>query len=242
MRTLFIAIAAAITLSLGLLFFASVSLANYIDPVAFLIVGGGTVLVTVLRSGLAPFAQSLAVLCRRKVNGAARLDALASAFHEMALIARRDGPVALEHHKVDDPFLSDGLARFVDGADEERLRLYLERELARLEEHHAAQIDCWRGWIDHAPAMGLIGTIIVKGFKESKVTKVLLVRKGFKDLWVVGPVNKDQLVRKDRLVKLFMLVNKEQQVLKDFKVIKVLQDHKELLVLKGFRDQVLVVY
>jgi chemotaxis protein MotA len=160
MRTIYIAIAAAVSLAVGLLFFASVSLSNYIDPVAFLIVGGGTVLVTVLRSGLAPFVQSLSVICRRNVNGAARLDALASAFHEMALIARRDGPVALEHHKVDDPFLTDGLARFVDGADEDRLRLYLERELARLEEHHAAQVDCWRGWIDHAPAMGLIGTII----------------------------------------------------------------------------------
>ncbi len=160
MRTIYIAIAAAVALSLGLLLFASVPLLQYIDPVAFLIVGGGTVLVTVLRSGVAPFAQSLAVLSRRKVDAASRLDVLAGSFHEMALIARRDGPVALEHHQVDDPFLSDGLARFVDGADEERLRIYLERELARLEEHHAAQIDCWRGWIDHAPAMGLIGTMI----------------------------------------------------------------------------------
>lgn len=160
MRTIYIAIVAAVALSIGLLLFASVPLSQYIDPVAFLVVGGGTVLVTVLRSGFAPFAQSLAVLWRRKVDATARLDALAVAFHEMALIARRDGPVALEHHPADDPFLLDGLARFVDGADEERLRLYLERKLARLEEHHAAQIDCWRGWIDHAPAMGLIGTMI----------------------------------------------------------------------------------
>ena len=160
MRTIYIAIAATIALALGLLVFASTPLMHYVDPVAFLIVGGGTVLVTVLRSGFAPFVHSLGVLFRRKVDASARLDALAGSFHEMALIARRDGPVALEHHQVNEPFLSDGLARFVDGADEERLRLYLERELARLEEHHAAQVDCWRGWIDHAPAMGLIGTMI----------------------------------------------------------------------------------
>ncbi len=160
MRMIYLAIAATIALALGLLVFASVPLAQYLDPIAFLIVGGGTVLVTVLRSGLEPFAHSLAVLSRRKVDASARLEALAGSFHEMALIARRDGPLALEHHPVDDPFLSDGLARYVDGADEERLRLYLERALVRLEEHHLAQVDCWRGWIDHAPAMGLIGTMI----------------------------------------------------------------------------------
>jgi chemotaxis protein MotA len=135
-------------------------LAQYIDPFAFLIVGGGTVLVTVLRSGWEPFQKSLSVLLRRKIDGSVRLEKLATQFHEMALIVRRDGPLALEHYQVDDAFLADGLARYVDGADAERLRLYLERELVRLEEHHLAQIDCWRGWIDHAPAMGLIGTMI----------------------------------------------------------------------------------
>jgi hypothetical protein len=81
MRTIYIAIAAAVALSLGLLLFASVPLSQYIDPVAFLIVGGGTVLVTVLRSGFTPFAQSLAVLSRRKVDAATRLDALVVSFH-----------------------------------------------------------------------------------------------------------------------------------------------------------------
>lgn len=159
MRKIYIAIAIALALAMALLLFSSVALSNYLDPVAFLIVGGGTLLVTLLRSGPEPFLQSILAVFRRGSDAQARIEALAGAFHDMALIARRDGPLALEHHKVDDPFLANGLARFVDGADEERLSIYLERELVRLEEHHLAQIDCWRGWIDHAPAMGLIGTM-----------------------------------------------------------------------------------
>ena len=159
MRKIYIAIAAAVALALALLLFASVPLSNYIDPVAFLIVGGGTVLVTLLRSGFEPFVHSLSAVFRRQSDAAARMEALAVSFHEMALIVRRDGPLALEHHAVDDPFLAHGLARFVDGANDERLGIYLERELSKLEEHHLAQVDCWRGWIDHAPAMGLIGTM-----------------------------------------------------------------------------------
>lgn len=140
--------------------FAPTTLMQYVDPVAFLIVGGGTVLVTVLRSGVAPFLQSLRIISRHRVDRLARTEQLAHAFGEMALIVRRDGPLALEHHKVDHEFLAQGLARYVDGADEARLQVYLERELSRLDDHHLAQVDCWRGWIDHAPAMGLIGTLI----------------------------------------------------------------------------------
>jgi len=159
MRKTTLALGVAAAAALALLLLAPVSLMQYVDPIAFLIVGGGTVLVTLLRSGIDPFRHSLAAILRRGQDGAARVEILAQIFNELALIARRDGPVALEHHKVDDSFLANGLARFVDGADEERLRHFLDRELSRLEEQHLAQLDCWRGWIDHAPAMGLIGTI-----------------------------------------------------------------------------------
>ena len=78
----------------------------------------------------------------------------------MAKIARGQGPVALEKYQVADPLLAEGFARFVDGADEESLSRFLERELEKHDERNIAQMDVWRGWIDHAPAMGLIGTII----------------------------------------------------------------------------------
>lgn len=150
-----------ISLFVGLAFvFAPSTVMQYVDPLAFLIVGGGTVLVTVLRSGLAPFLQSLRIIARRRMDRLARSEQLAHVFGEMAILVRRDGPLALEHHQVDDEFLAQGLARYVDGADEARLQIYLNRELTRVDDHHLAQVDCWRGWIDHAPAMGLIGTLI----------------------------------------------------------------------------------
>ena len=160
MRKILVGLSVIAVSALALFFFAPANAMQYFDPVALLIVGGGTVLVTVLRSGLTPFVQSIRVIVRQHHDRISRTEALAQSFGEMSLIARRSGPLALEHHKVDEPFLAHGLARFVDGADEARLQHYLERELARLDDHHHAQVDCWRGWIDHAPAMGLIGTLI----------------------------------------------------------------------------------
>ncbi len=160
MRKILVSLSIVAVSALALFFFAPANALQYVDPIAMLIVGGGTVLVTVLRSGITPFVESLRTITRRSHDRLARTEALAQSFGEMSLITRRSGPLALEHHKVDEPFLAQGLARFVDGADETRLQSYLERELSRLDEHHHAQIDCWQGWIDHAPAMGLIGTLI----------------------------------------------------------------------------------
>ena len=159
MRTTPILISVIFAVALAGFAVAPSAVAQYADPSAFILVFGGTIIVTLMRSGVRPFATSLRTLSRADINTAARTEALANSFCEMATIVRRSGPIALEHYKIDDDFLAQGIARFVDGADEDKLIHHLDRELEVLDEDNLSQMEVWRGWIDHAPAMGLIGTI-----------------------------------------------------------------------------------
>jgi chemotaxis protein MotA len=160
MRATPILIAVFAALALAGLVLAPPSVTQYVDPYALLIVSVGTIAITLMRSGARACIASLRTIFSPEQDLMQRREALAAVFSDMATIARRQGPVALEKYQVDDPLLAEGLARFVDGADEESLSRFLERELEKHDEKNSAQIDVWRGWIDHAPAMGLIGTII----------------------------------------------------------------------------------
>lgn len=135
-------------------------LSALLDPLAFALVAGGTLIVAMLRSGPEAFAYAFAALKRRSEPASERQDRLAAEFTAMAGIARRSGLVALEFHPVEDPFTERCLAHLVDGADEERLTAILDRELASLDEANTRAIDAWQGVVDLAPAIGLIGTLI----------------------------------------------------------------------------------
>lgn len=135
-------------------------LAALLDPVSFVLVAGGTLIVALLRSGPEAFTNSFRALMQRFEPSSARQERLAAEFTAMAGIARRSGFVALEFHPVEDPFTERCLAHLVDGADEERLASILDRELVELDEANMRAIDAWQGVVDLAPAIGLIGTLI----------------------------------------------------------------------------------
>ena len=48
----------------------------------------------------------------------------------------------------------------VDGADEGKLVTQMNSEIASMKSRHAAVKDCVKAWVDLAPAMGMIGTLI----------------------------------------------------------------------------------
>jgi chemotaxis protein MotA len=78
----------------------------------------------------------------------------------VADIARKNGPVALEHAVVSDPFLAQGLRYIADGYDKDFIRDTMERDrdnfLQRLDEGSKV----YRAIGDCAPAWGMIGTIL----------------------------------------------------------------------------------
>jgi len=79
---------------------------------------------------------------------------------ELAGIARKDGMMALEGQEVPDKFFEKGLQMLVDGADEGKLAAQLNQEIKSMRSRHEANQGVLKAWVDLAPAMGMIGTLI----------------------------------------------------------------------------------
>ena len=87
-------------------------------------------------------------------------DELVTKMVELAGIARKDGMMALEGQDVPDKFFSKGLQMLVDGADEAKLTAQLTQEIKAMKARHESNQNVVKAWIDIAPAMGMIGTLI----------------------------------------------------------------------------------
>merc|ERR1712230_337197 len=79
---------------------------------------------------------------------------------ELAGIARKDGMMALEGQETPDTFFDNGLQMLVDGADEEKLTVQLKKGLKAMVTRHEKNIGVCQSWVDIAPAMGMIGTLV----------------------------------------------------------------------------------
>lgn len=134
-------------------------LAQLFDPVACAIVGGGTLLATLLRAPARDAiraASALRVLARRPFDGDTLLDQVAA----QSRIAKRHGIVALDRSVIADPDVAAAIAAIVDGAIPREVEALLRyRRQARIERHVAAA-DVWSGAAEAAPAMGMVGTLV----------------------------------------------------------------------------------
>lgn len=68
--------------------------------------------------------------------------------------------MALEGQPVPDKFFEKGMQMLVDGADEQKLIKQMNSEIASMKGRHAETTGCITSWVDIAPAMGMIGTLI----------------------------------------------------------------------------------
>lgn len=129
-----------------------------LDPLALLIVIGGTALATVLRTPareLARAVRALAILPSR----AFRADPLLQQLAALSRIAQRCGVVTLDRSHITDPDLSAAIAAIVDGASPDEVGALLEQgRAARADRHAAAEV--WAAAAEAAPAMGMVGTLI----------------------------------------------------------------------------------
>ena len=87
-----------------------------------------------------------------------KMDELITRIVELAGIAK-DGMMALEGQETPDPFFDGGLQMLVDGADEQKLTVQL-KELKSMQQRHEKMIGVAQAWVDIAPAMGMIGTLV----------------------------------------------------------------------------------
>ena len=130
-----------------------------LDPLALVIVVGGTALAAILRTPareLARATRALRVLPRR----AFAADPLLHQIAALSRIAQRCGVVTLDRSVITDPDLAAAIAAIVDGASAPEIELLVEQRRAARAERHVAAADVWAAAAEAAPAMGMVGTLI----------------------------------------------------------------------------------
>lgn len=135
------------------------TLAPFLDPLAFAIVGGGTVVATLLRT---PGRDVLRGVVALKAIGRTPFDAgaLVTQVEALSRISSRHGVLQLDRSVIADPDVAAAMAGIVDGADGRTVRALVDDcRTARFERQRAAA-EMWAAAAEFAPAMGMIGTLL----------------------------------------------------------------------------------
>lgn len=135
-------------------------LAPFIDVASVLIVFGGTLFAVMYKSKMGIFLGSFKAMSKAFLVKPPNREKLITKMVELSDLARKNGLMALEGQDVPDKFFSKGLQLLVDGADEIKLVEQLNQEIKGMKVRHDEFHEVLRGWIDIAPAMGMIGTLI----------------------------------------------------------------------------------
>ena len=134
--------------------------APFIDMQSIMIVFGGTFFAVMYANPLPVFLGSFKAMSKAFLPPIKKLDETVERMVELAGMARKDGMMALEGQPVPDKFFEKGLQMLVDGADESKLTEQLNREIKAMKSRHEDMTGVFQAWVDIAPAMGMIGTLI----------------------------------------------------------------------------------
>lgn len=137
-------------------------ISQILNPIAFLIVAGGTVGATMLQFPLSTFIGALKSIKSILNPPASRAQALITEIVGYATTARRDGILALESAapKASDPFLSRALMLAVDGSDSNQMRETLESTITHVEESGEDIAKVYEAVGGYAPTVGIIGAVL----------------------------------------------------------------------------------
>lgn len=142
----------------------SIALGNalpaFIDVPSLLIVVGGTIATTMIMERLENVIGAMKVAKNALFQPPGDVTKTIKVILELSATARREGLLALEKVKVDDPFLAKGVRMAVDGLPEEQIVETLEAELVAMKQRHSRGQKLFKFMGASAPAMGMIGTLI----------------------------------------------------------------------------------
>jgi len=133
----------------------------YISEHAAIVIFGGATASTIIRYPFSAMLHGLPMGMKFALQMRA-LDprALIEEITKIAEIMRKSGPMALENHKVDDPFLAQGIRYVVDGYDAEFIQKTMEMDRDTFLAHLNEGQKIYRAIGDCAPAWGMIGTLL----------------------------------------------------------------------------------
>ena len=135
-------------------------LGPFFDIPSVLIVFGGTFFLVMYSTPMPVFLGSFGAMAKAFIPPIKKQDELIERMVELSGIARKDGMMALEGQEVPDKFFQKGLQMLVDGADESKLVTQLNKEIKSMLKRHESNQTAIKAWIDLAPAMGMVGTLI----------------------------------------------------------------------------------
>jgi chemotaxis protein MotA len=135
-------------------------LGPFVDIPSILIVIGGTFFACMYTTPMATFISSFSAMGKAFFPPVKKMHVLIERMVELAAVSRKDGMMALEGQEVPDKFFKKGMQLLVDGADETKLVQQLNSELKSMKSRHEANQNVIKAWVDLAPAMGMIGTLI----------------------------------------------------------------------------------
>lgn len=137
-------------------------LKSLFQPVAFLIVAGGTLGAVMLQTPFVSFRRGLAmagwIFFPPKVDQMRLIDELTHWSH----VSRREGLLALESYidQLHDPFARKGLQMLVDGADPQNIRSVLETDIGTFEDSLRQSAKIWESAGGYSPTIGIIGAVM----------------------------------------------------------------------------------
>ncbi|MYM53732.1 motility protein A [Thalassovita mangrovi] len=135
-------------------------LGPFIDVPSILIVFGGTFFAVMFTAPMGTFLGSFGSMAKAFMPKLPKHTELVETMVDLSNIARREGMMALEKKEVSDKFFEKGLQMLVDGADEMKIVRQLQKEIQSMKKRHEGTQGVVKSWIDIAPAMGMIGTLI----------------------------------------------------------------------------------
>ena len=132
----------------------------FINTPSLMIVLGGTLMVTLLRSSLGEFLGAVKIMGKTFKNKADAPHELIDKLVELSKIARKDGIMALEKVEVTNGFLLKGVAMLADGNPVDVISSTLNRDISITRMRHKMGAKLFADMGEIAPAMGMIGTLI----------------------------------------------------------------------------------
>ena len=136
------------------------SLGPFVDTASILIVIGGTFFAVMYQATLPTFLGHFGAMGKTFFPPVKKMEDMIERMVELAAMARKDGMMALEGQETPDKFFAKGMQLLVDGADEATRVGQMEAELEAMKVRHGDMQGCVKAWIDLAPAMGMIGTLV----------------------------------------------------------------------------------
>ena len=136
------------------------SLGPFVDTASILIVIGGTFFAVMYQATLPTFLGHFGAMGKTFFPPVKKMEDMIERMVELAAMARKDGMMALEGQETPDQFFAKGMQLLVDGADEAKLVGQMEAEIEAMKVRHGDMQGCVKAWIDLAPAMVMIGTLV----------------------------------------------------------------------------------